>query len=254
MRAAESEDRMAFTERASAAMQAAVEKGRAGGHLEVTPTHLFMAMLEEGGDNSIVRLLLKEASSEQRAEEARVVVSEALQGACRRIPKQTLPPQEIDISGRLAQCLQHADRLRASQGDDFVALDHLAVACVEGEPAIQAALGEAGVNPKKIAAAAKALRGSRKVTSATSESSYKALETFARDLVAEAAAGKLDPVIGREAEIRRVVEVLSRRSKNNPVLVGEPGVGKTAVVEGLAQRILAGDVPQTLAGRKLYRS
>lgn len=189
---------IAFTERASAAMQAALGSARSRGNLEVTPLHLFLALFEEGGRSSIVRLMLKEASSEQRADQARQLVMEAVEASCRRLPVQSPPPDDLDMSGRLSQCLQRADQMRAEQGDEFVALDHLAVACVEREPVIQAALGEAGVAPKKMAIAAKALRGSRKVTSESSESSYQALATYARDLVEEAAAGRsgqIKPVV-----------------------------------------------------------
>ena len=185
---------IAFTERASAAMQAALGSARSRGNLEVTPLHLFLTLFEEGGRSSIVRLMLKEASSEQRADQARQIVMEAMEASCRSLPVQNPPPDDIDMSGRLLQCIQRADQMRAEQGDEFVALDHLAVACVEREPVIQAALGEAGVAPKKMAIAAKALRGSWKVTSESSESSYQALATYARDLVAEAAAGRSDQI------------------------------------------------------------
>ena len=233
-------DGMALTERTRGVVEAAIEMARARGNLEVTPLHVFLALFECDRRNSVLRLMLKQVASEQRAEEARQLITASLERSFRRLPVQKPAPPDLDLSGRLEDVLQRADNLRITQGDEYVAVDHLAVACIDADPAIQAAIGEAGIAPKKLAAAAKVLRGSRKVTSETSESGYSALDKYGRNLVADAANGKLDPVIGRQDEIRRVVEVLSRRTKNNPVLVGEPGVGKTAVVEALAQRILAG--------------
>lgn len=233
-------DGMALTERTRGVVEAAIEMARARGNLEVTPLHVFLALFECDGRNSVLRLMLKQVASEQRAEEARQLITASLERSFRRLPVQKPAPPDLDLSGRLEDVLQRADNLRITQGDEYVAVDHLAVACID-EPAIQAAIGEAGLNPKKLAAAAKVLRGSRKVTSDVAESGYSALDKYGRNLVADASNGKLDPVIGRQDEIRRVVEVLSRRTKNNPVLVGEPGVGKTAVVEALAQRILAGE-------------
>ncbi len=159
--------------------------------------------------------------------------------------------QQPAASSALTRVLASALDLASSMKDDFVATEHLLIAIATVESPAAKVLKDAGLTADGLREGLTALRGSRRVTSVDAESTYEALEKYSIDLTAAAADGKLDPVIGRDAEIRRVIQVLSRRTKNNPVLIGEPGVGKTAVVEGLAQRVVAGDVPDSLKGRRL---
>jgi len=151
----------------------------------------------------------------------------------------------------LRDCLEEAGRLRVAMGDDFVSVEHLLMACWKDGRLKRGLVDSAGISYERLETAVKEIRGGKKVTTQSPEGTYEALEKYGRDLTAEARRGKLDPVIGRDDEIRRTIQILSRRTKNNPVLLGEPGVGKTAIAEGLAQRIVSGDVPASLQGRKL---
>nr|WP_296985662.1 ATP-dependent chaperone ClpB [uncultured Desulfovibrio sp.] len=238
-----------FTEKAREAVSEAQSLAAGMGHQETDVEHLALALTQQ--ENGIVPRILEQMGVQPRA------LSVALEGAVRKRPSVSgggIDPTKIMITQRLATVLNDAQNEAKRMKDEYVSVDHLFAALTEVPPSTP--LGEVfkeyKITRASFVAAMEDMRGGARVTSANPEDTFEALTKYARDLVEAARQGKMDPVIGRDAEIRRVIRILSRRTKNNPVLIGEAGVGKTAIVEGLAFRIVKGDVPEGLKGRKLF--
>ncbi|HWE65396.1 MAG TPA: AAA family ATPase [Acidimicrobiales bacterium] len=221
-----------WTNNTKAAFSAATSHAQSSNHPEMTPSHLLDALLLQ--QDTMTRPLLTQVGVDPDA------LSRTVHERLSRLPRAE-GGSEPGLSRDARQVLEAADEARRDLGDDYVSVEHLLLALAD----------EIGVTKDALSAALRVVRGNHRVTTADPEQTYQALAKYGRDLTEAAREGKLDPVIGRDEEIRRVIQVLSRRTKNNPVLIGEPGVGKTAIVEGLAQRIIEGDIPEGLKGKRV---
>jgi ATP-dependent Clp protease ATP-binding subunit ClpB len=232
-----------ITQKLQEALQSAQSIASKSAHAELKSLHVLLALLQQEG--GIATPILQKAGVDM----AKLKLAVASELA--REPSVQGASTQPQISVGLRATLDAADQARESLGDDYLSVEHFILGALKGESPAGKVLKEAGLDEKKARAAITGVRGSQKVTDENPEGKYQTLEKYGTDLTARAREGKIDPVIGRDHEIRRVLQVLSRRTKNNPVLIGEPGVGKTAIVEGLARRVVSGDVPDSMKNKRI---